>query len=128
VHPNARCEAYDHRDWALWAGTKHDLNFSCLHYDCPGCTMDDCRDRGRRVVLAGGAERCGLAVAGASEPRLEVGDRPTCCTPACARWAGEVLPAWAAECPSNCDLFPGSRECAAHASSVDRLAAAARTC
>ena len=128
IHPNSGCEAYDHRDWAIWQGSNfpHKLDFSCFHYDCPGCNSDDCRTRTRETVLSGKAEECGLVVDqklinNVTEPYLRVEDRGEFCTTSCMHWAETSLPLWESECPSNCDYFKTgkeSTECQAHTNSI----------
>lgn len=128
-HPNSGCEVYDHRDWGLWAGAPHDLDLTCLHFDCPGCTYDDCVAHGRRAVLAGRSEQCGLARegAGVAAASLEVRDAAAFCADSCKQWVREELPRWNAGCPYNCDAFQAneteSRECQAHAASLQDMEA-----
>ena len=113
VHPNSGCEVEDHRDWALWLGPAHTLNFTCFHYDCPGCNINDCSARSDAVVTGADrdARRCGVAWAtgGAKReaaPGFTVVNETLFCSSGCREWAQHELPRWLRDCPHNCDLFP----------------------
>lgn len=131
VHPNSGCEVYDHRNWLLWIGQPHRLDLTCLHYDCPGCSINDCETRSQRIVLEGHAERCGLTRFGdlgkAAEAgnRFVVGNRSSFCSPSCMEWVQEVLPHWYGECPFNCDFYSANatrrQECDALTGSLPNL-------
>lgn len=104
---------------------KHKLDFSCLHYDCPGCNINDCTRRSQIDVLVGKAEGCGLRVVEQPTVHLQLFNKEKLCKTSCKNWAIDVLPRWTSECPSNCDLFRSDRqhhtECEAHANSALQL-------
>lgn len=126
VHPNSGCEVYDHRDWAFFTQAKPVLNLTCLHYDCPGCNINDCRARSNDAVMSNTAGQCGLVQRTVhNKPIFNVQDSKKFCSPPCQSWITATLPRWAQECPYNCDLFKSNEQqyntCQAHINSLSHL-------
>ena len=41
VHPNSGCEVEDHTEWALWGGSKWEIDTSIFSCEYPGCVPQD---------------------------------------------------------------------------------------
>jgi aromatic ring-cleaving dioxygenase len=104
VHPNSGCEVYDHRDWLMWIGNKWELNTTCLHYNCPGCNMDDCIAKGDAAMFSNMASQCGLKPGAGSRDPFELVDLNQFCSTQCYNWAS-ALTQMPEDCPSHCDLY-----------------------
>jgi len=120
VHPNSGCEIADHADWPVWGGTKWSLDLSVMHYDCPGCNIDDCMDGAQQLIFSNKGLSCGLKVQNQS---LVLSDKAAFCQPTCTRWVQEFT-RFPGRCPSDCDEFPAPAQhatCKMYMASVSNI-------
>lgn len=99
IHPNSGCEIADHAEWPVWGGNKWELDLSVMHYDCPGCNIEDCKQAAQQIIFSNKALSCGLQV---QNSHLVLIDKKAFCQPTCTRWSQEFVQ-FPSRCPSDCD-------------------------
>lgn len=119
VHPNSGCEIADHAEWCVWGGNKWELDLSAMHYDCPGCNMDDCISAAQQLIFSNKALSCGLKE---QNQTLVLADKAAFCTPTCERWIQEFSQ-FPGRCPHNCDKWTGQQHstCEMYMASVPNI-------
>jgi len=125
VHPNSGCEIYDHLNWPLWGGNKWEIDWTVMHYNCPGCDQGICANQGSSLMFHNEASECGLSAGKSPTSPFVLKNAGTFCTPRCQKWVSS-LEVMNRDCPRMCDNFEGNTQshdvCEQHLNSLVELA------